>query len=391
MQISSLRPMAAVRSAIAAAAIAFAGSAAAQDAPQGVTADTILIGANAPLTGPLAAAGGVIYPTIEAYFNKVNDEGGVHGRKLKFVYYDDAYDPSKTVGVAKKLVEVDKVFMMNTLGAGTTAAIADYLLQHNIPVVPAMTGSKRLLSYKNIFQMYPSYETDGHIMARFALDKLGAKSVAIWYQNDDFGKDELAAVTEELKKQNMELVAALPYNPTDLDFSSSVLKLKAAAPDVVILAPAPKPVSQFLKDAAKLALKTQFLISYAAADISVSRLAGPAAEGAIFSSYQTSLVAGDDDPKMKELKAFAAKYLPGKDVTNYMFLGTYMAQLAVEALNRAGPDLTQAKVIEVLESMTDWNGAWIVDNVTYTPEQHGLGASSMYFMKIQDGKFVRYE
>ncbi len=387
---NKVRPVAALRSLIAAAALVVAGSAAAQET-QGVTADTILIGANAPLTGPLAAAGGIVYPTIDAYFQKVNDEGGVHGRKIKFIYYDDAYDPSKTVGVAKRLVEVDKVFMMNTLGAGTTAAIADYLLEHNIPVVPAMTGSKRLLSYKNIFQMYPDYETDGHIMARFALDKLDAKTVAMWYQNDDFGKDELAAVTDELKKQGMELVAALPYNPTDIDFSSSVLQLRSANPDVVILAPAPKPLSQFLKDAASLGLKSKLLASYAAADISVSRLAGRAAEGVIFSSYQTSLVASPEDPKMQELHAFAAKYLPGMDITNYMFLGTYMAQLAVEALERAGPDLTQDKIVAVMESMENWNNAWIVDNVTYGPEQHGLGASSMYFMKIEDGKFVKVQ
>lgn len=387
---NKVRPVAALRSLIAAAALVVAGSAAAQET-QGVTAETILIGANAPLTGPLAAAGGIVYPTIDAYFQKVNDEGGVHGRKIKFIYYDDAYDPSKTVGVAKRLVEVDKVFMMNTLGAGTTAAIADYLLEHNIPVVPAMTGSKRLLSYKNIFQMYPDYETDGHIMARFALDKLDAKTVAMWYQNDDFGKDELAAVTDELKKQGMELVAALPYNPTDIDFSSSVLQLRSANPDVVILAPAPKPLSQFLKDAASLGLKSKLLASYAAADISVSRLAGRAAEGVIFSSYQTSLVASPEDPKMQELHAFAAKYLPGMDITNYMFLGTYMAQLAVEALERAGPDLTQDKIVAVMESMENWNNAWIVDNVTYGPEQHGLGASSMYFMKIEDGKFVKVQ
>jgi branched-chain amino acid transport system substrate-binding protein len=239
--------------------------------------------------------------------------------------------------------------------------------------------------------MYPDYVTDGRALTRFALDKLGAKSVAIWYQNDDFGKDELAAVTDELKKQNMELVAALPYNPTDLDFSSSVLKLRAAKPDVVILAPAQKPLSQFLKDAAKLGLKTQFLVSYAAADISISRLAGPAAEGVMFSSYQTSLVAEPDSPKMKELYEFAAKYLPGKEVSHYMFLGTYVAQLTVEALKRAGPNPTQAKIVEVMEGMKDWNGAWIVDNVTYGPDQHGLGASSMYFMKIQDGKFVKLQ
>jgi branched-chain amino acid transport system substrate-binding protein len=384
-------PVATLRSLIAAAAMVFAGAAAAQQAPQGVTEDTILVGANAPLTGPLAASGGVIYPTIEAYFKKINDEGGIHGRKLQFVYYDDAYDPSKTVGVAKKLVEVDKVFMMNTLGAGTTAAIADYLKQHNIPVVPAITGSKRLLAYKNIFQMYPDYATDGKMLARYAVDKLGAKSVAIWYQNDDFGKDELAAVTEELKTRNMELVAALPYNPTDLDFSSSVLKLRSAKPDVIILAPAQKPLSQFLKDAAKLGLKTQFLVSYAAADISISRLAGPAAEGVMFSSYQTSLVADANDPKMKELTEFAQKYLPGKEISHYMFLGTYVAQLTVEALKRAGPDLTQDKIIQVMESMKDWNGAWIVDNVTYGPDQHGLGAGSMYFMKVQNGKFVKLQ
>lgn len=388
MEAYKIRPLAALKSLLVSAAVMLAGPAVAQ---QGVTDTEVVIGANAPLTGPLAAAGGVIYPTIDAYFKMINDKGGIHGRKLKFIYYDDAYDPSKTVGVAKKLVEVDKVFMMNTLGAATTAAIADYLAQNRIPVIPAITGSKRLLEYKNIFQMYPDYMTDGRTLARYAVDKLGAKSVALWYQNDDYGKDELAAITEELKKNNMELVAALPYTPTDLDFSSAVLKLRSAKPDVVILTPAQKPLSQFLKDATKLGLKTQLLVSYAAADISISRLAGAAAEGVIFSSYQTSLVAKDDDPKMKDLKAFAAQYMPGTEVSHYMFLGTFVAQLTVEALERAGRDLSPEKIIEVMESMKEWNGAWIVDNVSYGPGQHGLGASAMYFMKIQDGKFVRLD
>ncbi len=393
MPIPKITTIASAKSFLLAATMVLAGGVGAQSAlvQPGVTADSILIGANAPITGPLAASGGVIYPTIEAFFKKTNDEGGVHGRKIKFVYYDDAYDPSKTVGVAKKLVEVDKVFMMNTLGAGTTAAIADYLAERNVPVVPAITGSKKLLAYKNIFQMYPDYATDGHTLARYAVDKLRGKSIAIWYQNDDFGKDELAAVTEELRKDKMQPVVALPYNPTDMDFSSSVLKLKAANPDVVILAPAQKPVAQFLKDAAKLGLKTQFLVSYAAADISISNLAGAAAEGVIFSSYQKTLVAEPNDPKMKELKEFAAKYLPGKEVSHYMFLGTYVAQLTVEALKRAGPEPTREKVIAAMEAMKDWNGAWIVDNVTYGPTQHGLGAASMYFMKIQNGKFVKVD
>lgn len=365
------------------------GSQAFAQAEPGVTADTILVGANAPLTGPLAAAGGVIYPTIEAYYKKINEAGGIHGRQVKLVYYDDAYDPSKTVGVVKKLVEGDQVFMMTTLGAATTAAVADYLAERNIPVVPAMTGSKKLLSYKNIFQMYPDYMTDGRLMARYAVDTLGAKTVAMWYQNDDYGKDELAAVTEELAKDGITLAAALPYNPTDIDFSSSVLKLRSAKPDVVILAPAQKPMAQFLKDAQKLGLRTQFLASYATGDISVSRLAGQAAEGVIFSSYQTSLVAGEDDPKMQELKAFAEQYLPGHEMSQYMFLGTFVAQMSVEALKRAGPEPTRQGVIDAMEQMTDWNDAWIVDNVSYTPELHGLGESAMYFMQIQDGKFVR--
>lgn len=382
-------PVQRIRSFLAAAVLAAAATSLVHAASPGVTADSILIGANAPITGPLAAAGGVIYPTIEAYFKKTNDEGGIHGRKLKFVYYDDAYDPSKTVGVAKKLVEVDNVFMMNTLGAGTTAAIADYLAERTVPVVPAITGSKRLLSYKNIFQMYPDYATDGRMLARFAVDKLRGKTIAMWYQNDDYGKDELAAITEELKKDKLQLAAALPYNPTDMDFSSSVLKLKAANPDVVILAPAQKPLSQFLKDAAKLGLKTQFLVSYAAADASIASLAGPAAEGVMFSSYQKTLVADASEPKMKELREFAARYLPGKDVSHYMFLGTYVAQLTVEALKRAGPDPTREKVIKAMEDMKEWNGAWIVDNVSYGPQQHGLSGTAMYFMKMQGGKFVK--
>jgi hypothetical protein len=94
---------------------------------------------------------------------------------------------------------------------------------------------------------------------------------------------------------------------------------------------------------------------------------------------------------MKDLNAFAAEYMPGAEVSHYMFLGSFVAQLTVEALARAGRDLSPEKIIEVMEAMQGWNGAWIVDNVSYGPDQHGLGASAMYFMKIQDGKFVRLD
>ncbi|MBS4214956.1 ABC transporter substrate-binding protein [Neobacillus rhizophilus] len=355
----------------------------------GVTDKKILIGANAPLSGPLAASGAAVYPAIEAYFKKINDEGGIHGRNLEFVYYDDEYNPSKTVGVVKRLVEEDKVFMVNMLGAGPTAAVADYLKEKNVPVVPAITGVTNLLKYKNIFEMYPDYKTDGHTLAKYAIKELEGKKIAVWYQNDDYGKNELEAITDELEKSNMTLVKAIPYNPTDVDFSSSVLQLKEAKPDVLIMAPAQKPLAQFLKDAKKLDLKTKFLVSYAAADISIANLAGPAAEGVIFSSYQKPFVADSSDPKMKELQKFSKEYLNGKEPTFYEYIGILVAQLTVEALNRAGEDPTSEKVISEMEKMENWNGSWIVDNVTYGPNQHGLGSSSMYFMKIQDGKFVK--
>ncbi|ATW24749.1 ABC transporter substrate-binding protein [Candidatus Formimonas warabiya] len=358
-----------------------------QEQEPGITDDTILIGSNAPLTGPHAAYGACI-TNLEAYFKKINDEGGINGRKIKLVYYDDAYDASKTVGVMKKLVEQDKVFLTVVQGASPCAAVVDYLAEKNVPMM-AITGNSQILTYQNAFEILPNFTTDGTVLAQYAVQKLGAKKIGIWYQNDDYGKEDMEAVKAELKKNGLEPVAAIPYNMSDTDFSIPVMQLKELTPDVVILIPTTKTGSAFMKQAYDLGLKTQFLVSYTSADLSVSTLAGPAAEGAIFAAF-FPLLDKDSDPRVKEHKDFVAQYSPDKTPNSFTLYGQLYGEFIAEALKRAGKDLTREKVIEAIESMKNWNEG-LAENVSFGPDQHGPGGESLYFIKLENGKFVRIQ
>jgi branched-chain amino acid transport system substrate-binding protein len=356
---------------------------------QGVTDTTIKIGTWGPQTGP-AASYGLVGGGIDSYFKYINEQGGVNGRKFEFVFYDDGYQPAKAVAAAKKLVEEDKVFaIVGTIGTPSNAANKDYLTQKGIPLVSFASGASLFTDpvIKNYFGILPNYRSEGRLLAKYAVETLGKKKIGVLYQNDDFGKDNLAGVQDYATANGLELVT-VPYTPTDIDYSPAALKMKEAGVDVVILATIPKPAAAFAKELRKLDSDAQLIANtVTGSDITVmSQLAGDAWKGVITGAFGHKPT--EETPAMKTFREYWKKAYPNENEFSAFALSGWMyAEVLVEGVRRSGDNLTWENFIAQLETLNDWSGNY-AEHVTHTPTSH-KGTSAMYFMQEKDGQLVQ--
>jgi len=336
-----------MKAAFAATALACAALAGAEP---GVTKDTIKLGSYLPLQSGLAAGATQMKEGTEAYFRYINDQGGVHGRKIEWIVENDSYNPQQTVAVVKKLVDRDDVFaIVSTLGTVTNLAVLPFLNQRGVPVINPAGGHLNLNKPKdkNVFGILPLSSEIGESMADYAMNKLGAKKIAIFFQNDQFGKDQRDGAVEYLKKKNMAPAAEASYVPADVDVSAQVIALRQAQPDAVLLAVIPKHGSLFMKEAQKLGWKPKVVGHNTMADPVVIDLAGDALEG-IHVNLMTA-VDSMDKPQVKQANEILAKYSPKTKPGYYPYLGMAGAVIFVEGAKKAGRDLTRAKLIKALE------------------------------------------
>lgn len=374
---------------VAPAATTAAATAAATAKPVviGVTDTEVVIGSWGPQDGP-AGFYGAIDRTIDAYFKKINDEGGINGRKIRFIYENDSYQPAKTVAAVKKLVEEDKVFaLVGGLGTAHNAAVMDYLVAANVPHVWPATGTTALAVpfKKNVYAVQLNYTTEATLATQYALDQMGSKTFAVFYQNDAFGKEGLDAIQAELKKRGLAAATAVSYEVADTNFSAQALKLQTSGADTVILYAVPKPGGSIISEMGKIGFKPKLLSSSVINDPSLFQLAGPTIEGMLIEAY---LPAFDDvtNPKIVEYQAFMAKYAPKEAIGGFTEAGYAYAQIFIEALKRAGKDLTRIGFETNLDQMKDFKGS-IVPSLSYSPTDHA-GVKAAYFQAAKGGKFV---
>jgi ABC-type branched-subunit amino acid transport system substrate-binding protein len=333
--------------------LTFAGAllaASAAIAEPGVTRDKIVLGSFLPLQSGLAAGATQMKEGTEAYFRYINDQGGVHGRKIEWIVENDSYNPQQTVAVVKKLVDRDEVFaIVSTLGTVTNLAVLPFLKQRGVPIINPAGGHLDLNKPKdkNVFGILPLSSEIGESMADYAVGKLGAKRVAIFFQNDQFGKDQRDGAVEYLKKKGMTPVAEASYVPSDVDVSAQVVALRQANPDAVVLGVIPKHGSLFMIEAQKLGWKPKVVGHNTMADPVVVDLAGSALEG-IYVNLMTA-VDTMDRPQVKLANQILAKYSPKTKPGYYPYLGMAGAVIFVEGAKKAGKDLTRAKLIKALE------------------------------------------
>src|ERR1043166_4204382 len=309
-------------------------------------AEEIRIGQTLPYSGPVSGFG-LIGKTQEAYFEKVNAEGGINGRKVKFITLDDAYSPPKTVEQTRKLVEQQEVlFMFGSLGTATNNAVHRYLNSKKVPQLFVLSGATKWADPKNFPWTMPgmaTYESEGVIYAKYVLKTKPDAKIAILAQNDDFGRDYVAGFKRALgAKAASMIVAEASYETSAPTISSQLANLKASGANVMFGVVLGKFTSQMIKGVAELNWKPDlFFVPTSASSISFLEPAGlENAVGLISSSNQKDTMDAQwaDDPGVKEYLAFMKQYMPNADLNNSNYAAGYHYSTLLMAVLRACKD-----------------------------------------------------
>jgi ABC-type branched-subunit amino acid transport system substrate-binding protein len=331
----------------------------------GVTAQTIVIGGTVPITGP-AALFGSVGRGADAYFKYVNAHGGVNGRKIKYLYRDDAYDPSKTVQLTRELVENDKVFaMFSTIGTDNTIATTDYLNAAKVPQLFAGTGAARVGdAYKThpwTIGYLPSFRAEGAIYGRAIAKQTGAK-VAVLSEASDFGKDMTDGLKKGLGAKASTVVAEQVYQPTDTSIDSQMSTLHASGANVLVLNVTPQYAILAYLAAHKFGWHPKIYLSSVCISPNVMDIVrasvGAEANGSLsiaFVKDPTDKVWAKD-PVVPLYKSILKKYAPGaKPEDVYNFYGMGVAYTMVDALKHAGKNPTRASLLAAAQHLNEVN------------------------------------
>jgi ABC-type branched-subunit amino acid transport system substrate-binding protein len=364
--------------------IACAGGAAAQ----GVTANQILIGQSAPLTGANAELGKDIRNGALAYFKKVNDAGGVHGRKLELVSLDDANVVQRSGENTQKLVEEQKVFALFGYASATLSRPAlPFVAKHNVPFLSPFTGADPMRVFdKNVYNMRASYADElEKIVEHFA--PLGMKRFSIVYYDDVVGRENLAAVDRALKKRNYATVSVAAFKDrAKPDIEAGVKEVAKGQPDVVILTTLYKASSDFVKVARSSGLSAQMISNSFPGASPLAKELGDAGVGVVVATVVPPF-AKASLPIVAEYRAAMDKQF-GDRVYSFTSLESYIAaKAAVEAMRRAGPKLTREGFMRMLDGMADYDvGGY---SIGFSPANHN-GSSFVELMVIGKGQQFKH-
>jgi branched-chain amino acid transport system substrate-binding protein len=358
-------------------------------AERGVTDTEIRIGQWGPQTGPAALWGAVARGT-GCYFDMINDEGGIHGRKITYFLRDDGYMPPRTKAIAKELLEDKKVFAFASgVGSATGMAVKKYLHKNKVPWVGPAAGSTHwgYPPTKYLFGTYPLYIDEAAILIDYAVEKLGKKRIAFFYQNDDYGKEGLVGAQMALEKKGMKLVAEVSAEPLDTDLSSHCMKLKASEADCVLMWVLPKHGAIILGTAAKMDFKPQWMTTSTLSDTPIMfKISKGLFKDVIFTSFGE--LPDSDLPLMKKYKKAHEKFAPKDRWGIFFYAGILFVEPMVEALKRCGRDLTAESFVKAMESIKDFQG--IGPKMNFDPNKRQGARSSFVGKCAEGGKAVRF-
>lgn len=331
----------------------------------GASDTEIKIGQTVPFSGP-ASAYATIGKTQAAYFKMINDQGGINGRKINLIQYDDAYSPPKAVEQVRKLVESDEVLLtFQIVGTPSNAAVQKYLNSKKVPQLFAATGASRFTDPKNFpwtMGYNPNYFVEGRIYGQYTLKEHPNAKIGVLYQNDDLGKDYLNGIKAGLgDKAAKMIVTEASYEVSDPTVDSQILKIKDAGADLFFSATTPKQAAQAIKKIAEMGWHPVQIVDINATSVgAVMKPAGlEASKGVISVNYGKDPLdpAWKDDPGMKKYFDFMAKYYPDGDKdSSFNTYGYGTAQLLVHVLQQCGDNLTRENVMKQAASLKDVTG-----------------------------------
>jgi branched-chain amino acid transport system substrate-binding protein len=360
------------------------GSAMGAVAEEGVTDTVIHIGQWGPQTGPAAPWGAVARGT-GVYFQMINEQGGIHGRKIEYHMFDDAYNPAKTKAGVKELQEGVGMFgWASGVGTACGLSVKDYLMERKIPWVGPAAGSLHWISppQKYLFAVYPLYYSEAKILCKYAIKELGKKRIAIAYQNDDYGKNGVAGAEAELNKHGLKLVAAVPVELSDTDMKPHVMQLRKADADVVLLWAGPIHAIRIVGTARAMKFQPQWMSTSTCSDFPLMMAISKGLwQGVIVGNFGD--LPDSQSPLMLEYKKAFDKYAAkGERWGVFFYAGFGFVEPMVEGLKRCGRDLTRERFVKEMEGIQNFQG--IFGRISYSAYE----PSDVFCRQGQDELFL---
>jgi branched-chain amino acid transport system substrate-binding protein len=393
----ALNKLAIFSAAFAMLAASSSGALAQKKYDTGATDTEIKIGNIMPYSGP-ASAYGVIGKTEAAYFKKINDAGGINGRKINFITYDDGYSPPKTVEQARKLVESDEVLLVfNSLGTPPNSAIHKYMNSKKVPQLFVATGATKWNDPKDFpwtMGWQPNYQSETQIYAKYILKNKPDAKIAVLFQNDDYGKDYLKGLKDGLgAKAASMIVAEESFETSEPSIDNHIVKLKSTNADIFVNISTPKFAAQAIKKMAEIQWKPLHFLNNVSASVgSVIKPAGyENSQDIISAAYlkDASDKQWDNDPGMKEFYAFLAKDFPeGDKLDGSVVVGYGVSQTLVKVLTMCGDNLTRENVMKQAASLKDFRTEVLLPGIKInTGPDDFAPISSLQLMKFKGEKW----
>ena len=336
----------------------------------------IKIGNIVPYSGPVSIYS-VYGRVFEGFFNRINERGGIGGRKIKLLSYDDAYSPPKTVEQVRRLVESDEVlFLFGVVGTPTNAAIMKYLNKKQVPQLFSASGSSLFADPEHFpwtIGFQPNYQAEGRLYASYVLANNPGAKIAVLYQDDDFGKDMLKGLTDGLgEKASAMILASTSYGVSVPTINSQVVLLKTSGADVLMNFSTPKVATQTIKKVAELGWKPLHFVASVASHVgAVLKLAGPGNATGIMTGrwvLDPNDPATQDDPGIVEWRQFMTKYYPGGDLNNSINVTAYLLAEALEkVLVSCGDDLSRENVMRQAANLNGFESRLLLPGVQIRP------------------------
>jgi branched-chain amino acid transport system substrate-binding protein len=356
----------------------------------GVSAEAIRIGQVCALTGPAQGLGQEMQAGATAYFEHVNSQGGIHGRKISLLTLDDSYEPEQTIEATKKLIDQEQVFMLfGYVGTPTSTAAVPLTKQAQVPFFGPFTGAEFLRTpvRANIYNVRASYFQETEAQVHQLVEVLGKKNIAVFYQNDSYGRAGLGGVQKALRQRGLDVVATGAYQRNTMEVQGALDTIQKVNPEAVIMIGAYKPNAAFIKAAKVARMQALFLNVSFVGSLPLARELDRDGDGVIVTQV-VPLPWDTSTPLVAEYQQHLQQYMPGVEPGFGSLEGYLDAKIVVQAMRNAGPALTRAALTRALDSMTqvDFGGV----TVSFSPTNH-QGLDTVYLTVLQGGRYKQVQ